>query len=568
MKKIIYLLMLICSCVTVILSSKTAYASEETVIEAFAHYEFDDENNLGKDSSKHGFHLIDASTSADKNAMKYLFDETDNDGYISIRRDQKDDGVSKNSGAYLYAPQQGDSNFDFSDMITGSYTFSMKFKCDNSIPYGDGYVISFGRYMSCFTIVPWNNGIEIQLNNVTYSDGKSYDEKYSNCASSTYFVSYSTNDWIDLTVTADTDDNVLCVYINGSLINSFSVSGVKLTSSDYDNYTFSIGAQCTIFGTGAAQFGNVDVKDIQIYDCALSEKNVNNIVNGKNAILEQQYAGEIYVIGVEKLDTSKLDLEITDVNSIDALLSGSLPSKVKVSLSNNVVRSYPAYWYIGEDGTIRAYVQTGFINPSLSEIVLDYKYVAKFEYDEDLVTIYDIKLDGEDYVPGTEITPSKHMVSFKVSVPDGVSVDSVSYYGMDWIAEDDGTYFVDIVEGGLISIDAGKQTFTVTYMDGTEKLSTSKYTEGGNEQLKTFTKDGYTFEGWYLDASFSEEFTGLDYANPTNITLYSKWKSVATGDTTSDGNNTIIFVIIGIAGAIVLTGSVVAFLVIKKRKKK
>ena len=52
MKKIIYLLMLICSCVTVILSSKTAFASEETVIEAFAHYEFDDESRKMYDSLK------------------------------------------------------------------------------------------------------------------------------------------------------------------------------------------------------------------------------------------------------------------------------------------------------------------------------------------------------------------------------------------------------------------------------------------------------------------------------------------------------------------------------------
>ena len=567
MRKIIVFIFMLCSLLSVmIVTSKGVSASEDTEIEAFAHYEFNDETNLGKDSSKHGFHLKASSTSSNKDAMQYMVDDEDNDGYVSFRRDQTDDGVTKNSGAYLYAPQQGNLNSDFSDMITGSYTFSMKFKADNSIGFGDVYAVSFGRYISCFTVIPWNNGIQIQLNNINYSEGATVDEKYFVCAASAYFVSYSTLDWIDLSVVGDVDTNTVSVYINGELIHSETLAGVKLTSPEYDNYTFAVGAQCTIYGTGATQFANVDIKDIQIYDCALSAENVKNIVSGKKPTLENQSADSIYVVSIQEFDKTSLDLDITDVNSFDVLLAGGLPEKAKVMLSNGVERQYPVYWYVGEDQSIRGYVQCGFVNPSLAEVELKYKYVAKFEYDSELVTITDIKLDGNDYVPGTEITPSKHMISFKLNVKPGVVVNTVSYFGMDWMEEDDGTYFIDIVEGALICIDVEKEKFTVTYMDGTEKLSSSKYTEGGNEPLKEFTKDGYIFKGWYLDAAFSEEFTGLDYSNPRNITLYSKWESISSGnDTSQKSNDSWIIIVAAVGGTLLLAGA--GFLIYIKRRK-
>ena len=176
MKKLL-LALLMAVCGTVLLTSGNVANAEssDAVIDPFAHYEFEDESNPGKDSSKHGFDLKVGKSSASATAFQMLDDS--GDGYVSIRRDQYDTGVSKNTGAWLYAPQQGESSYDFSDMITGSYTVSFTFKADSTFKHGDVYAITFGRYTSCYTIVPWANGVEIQLNNIDLAPGETPEEK-------------------------------------------------------------------------------------------------------------------------------------------------------------------------------------------------------------------------------------------------------------------------------------------------------------------------------------------------------------------------------------------------------
>ena len=98
------------------------------------------------------------------------------------------------------------------------------------------------------------------------------------------------------------------------------------------------------------------------------------------------------------------------------------------------------------------------------------------------------------------------------------------------VDEEDGTYYADILEGGLIYINAKVQSFIITYMDGEEKLSTSNYTTGGNEQLKEFpAKEGYNFVGWFTNAELTEAFGGLDYNNPSDITLYANYEAISNG---------------------------------------
>ena len=563
MKKLLLTLLLMACFVTVFATTNLVEAAEgEVVIEPFAHYEFNDAENPGKDSSKHGFDLKKASTSGKAEAMQMLVDPADNDGYVSIRRDQYDNGQTKNTGAYLYAPQQGNTSYDFSDMVSGSYTVSFTFKSDNTIGHGDVYALTFGRYTSCLTIVPWADGIELQLTNLEFAPGETNEEKQTYVEANKRKYAISTLDWINLTVTADADSNVYCVYVDGELLETLTLPGVKLTSSSFDDYTFCIGAQCNIYGNSATQFGNVDVKDLAIYDCALSEENVKAVLANEQPTLSKQPANTVYVESVEQLDLEEIDLEITDVNTLDVLLGEGLPSKVKATTSNGVERSYPVYWYAGADSTIRGYVQSGYLNPTGAEVVLEYKYVAKFDYDEDLVTIKNIKLDGEDYVPGTPISSTKHLLQFEVEAKAGAKLGSVMYWGMETDPDDEGIYYVDILEGALVYIDAQAAEFTVTYMDGEEKLSTSKYTAGGNEQLKEFPKDGYTFEGWYLDAELTQKFEGLDYSNPSNITLYAKYVAISSGNDSSNGcGGAIVSSLLGLS-------LIAAGLFISKKKRK
>ncbi len=41
--------------------------------------------------------------------------------------------------------------------------------------------------------------------------------------------------------------------------------------------------------------------------------------------------------------------------------------------------------------------------------------------------------------------------------------------------------------------------------------------------LKAPTREGYTFNGWYLDAAFTQSITQIEKGRTGNLTLYAKW---------------------------------------------
>ena len=152
---------------------------------------------------------------------------------------------------------------------------------------------------------------------------------------------------------------------------------------------------------------------------------------------------------------------------------------------------------------------------------------------------------------------------------------------------------------------AAAKKFTVTYKDGDNSLGTSKYTYGGNEAMKTAPeKEGYTFEGWYSDASFSADkkvealgiptlesiplfFEGwysdasfsadkqveaLDYNNPANITLYAKYVKTGgnsgSGSTDNGGNKGgCKSSVAGIGGVAMLMGVAAVYTLARKKKE-
>ncbi len=433
-------------------NTKEVKAEESTVIEAFAHYEFNDASNPGKDSSSHGFDLNKKSNSPNADALTIKTDGTE--GYVSIIGDRYDSGVSKNTGAYLYAPQIGETSKDFSDMIVGSFTVSFTFRADNSLAYGDAYALTFGRYGSCLTIVPWGNKIEVQINNVSYAPGSTFDERQQYNEKNRDYYDVSSLEWTNVTVTADDLTNEYVVYINGNEVKRTIMPKAKLTSDADDDYTLCLGAQCNIYGSSAHMFGLCDIADLQIYDCVLSKANVDNILAGKKPTVEDQGVDAVYVESIAEFDASSIDLDITDVNTISDILSGGLPEKIKAKTSDGIERSYPVFWYQAANNTIKGYVQTGKINPSLKEVVLTYKYVVKFTGTEGLVNVKELKIDGKDYTEGDAISSLKHLVSFKLEANEGVTINSVSNFDIEYEPEEDGTYYIEVAEGGLIVVDA------------------------------------------------------------------------------------------------------------------
>ena len=76
------------------------------------------------------------------------------------------------------------------------------------------------------------------------------------------------------------------------------------------------------------------------------------------------------------------------------------------------------------------------------------------------------------------------------------------------------------------------------YLNGGINASANpdKYYEGKKEiVLADATKEGYTFEGWYSDSTFTTKVTSISTTQTGNVTLYAKW-TVNTYSIAYDGN--------------------------------
>ncbi len=509
-------------------------AAEEALpeIEPLVWYEFEDAENMGKDTmgnfdlTSNIGHFIDSETSEEVTCLTQE-EDTDGEKYAKFVSNRGDDGQLKSKiGANLYASRLGTSAYDFSDLLSGSFSVELTFRRDNSTMVGDHYVLACGRYNNAFQITPWKEGIEIQINHKDDAEGASDEEKQSWMEKNTAFITCDTNEWTTLLVSGDAETNTFNIYINGELKLTKQVKHVEMTYKP-DDYAFSLGSQCNINGGSQEGYSTVDIKDCKVFDCALSAENASQLYEGETVT----YDGD-YIEGVEELDTEALDLFVTDANTIDNIINNVLPQNVNVTLSTGVTVPVNVYWIDKGDGKLFGYIQSDYANVKQLSVSAEYGYTVKFEYDSNAVAVTGVKLDGQAYTPGTEITAGNHTVSFTVTVLEGCELNDVFYYEIAQIPIEEGgnDYAVTFNNGAHIVIDAGEIEYEVTYYDGEEKLFTSTYTVSGSEDAKTYEKEGYTFEGWYLDAELTQKFTGFDRNNPADLTLYAKTTKNAAGD--------------------------------------
>lgn len=67
-----------------------------------------------------------------------------------------------------------------------------------------------------------------------------------------------------------------------------------------------------------------------------------------------------------------------------------------------------------------------------------------------------------------------------------------------------------------------KEEYTYTYYNGSEVLGTDTFVEGDSWSSKFIEKEGYRFEGWYTDSSFTTKYsTGTTVTG--NLNLYGKY---------------------------------------------
>ena len=111
------------------------------------------------------------------------------------------------------------------------------------------------------------------------------------------------------------------------------------------------------------------------------------------------------------------------------------------------------------------------------------------------------------------------------------------------------TYTVTITGGTNVYVKFKANQYTITYKDqggsnfsGTHESGyPTTHTYGTATTLKTASKTGYTFEGWYKESACTNKVTSLDAtAYTANITLYAKWtENTYTVNISTDGNGTV-----------------------------
>ena len=151
MKKIVTAFLSVCtlSCVTMGISllvgkadsALTDITAPTTGYNAVAHYEFNDVKNLGKDSLGN-YNLVAQN----------------------VGLDAVNGGVAIKDGGVMYAPALADGKSDFSDLVKGSYSLSMRVFM-RSVNDGANNLIATGAYGSHFQVAWAYEGLAVYLGN-------------------------------------------------------------------------------------------------------------------------------------------------------------------------------------------------------------------------------------------------------------------------------------------------------------------------------------------------------------------------------------------------------------------
>lgn len=443
----------------------------DNTIKTVAHYEFNSLEDLCKDSSTNGFNLTAKDTSVESDGEKGVDWGQDEDGktYAKLRRTFYEEGSSTIRGGVLYASGVSGSK-DFSDFLTGSFTFSIEFRADN-IPEGMGsyYLMQTGRYNGSLGIEPWDKLTKVFVRSQAgapddYED-KSSDAAYSWANSSAIQLSGTTvndGEWNTITVSGDADTNTIYVYYNGELRDTHVLNdeGAKVLFSmgELNDYTFCLNGQCNVNGGANVMFGRYDISDVRIYDTALSAANVAKISNGEEAVVEE---GMVYAIEIQDVQNQldAVDKLITDKNKMNNILA-ALPKTVKVRTSDGSTKKTNVVWYKASDTQIKCYLQgKGYVNSEQLSLTVDYGYTVKFIYDDTLIKVTDVKVNDEDFVPGTKTGKlGDATVTFKVEkLKSSVNVTGFEYDNMEYECdelwdEEEEYFYLEISNGAAIEI--------------------------------------------------------------------------------------------------------------------
>ncbi len=154
--------------------------------------------------------------------------------------------------------------------------------------------------------------------------------------------------------------------------------------------------------------------------------------------------------------------------------------------------------------------------------------------DRDLYAVYKLKSFDVAWVVGGETIGTEKVdygscptIAISDPNPTDAGLNSDEYKFMGWETSDDGTVTIDCSIYPIkqnINFTAYFSNITVSFVTNNDQTLDKVWISKTNNRFTppTISRDGYTFEGWYTDSSFSTQFTD-DTAVTESITLYAKW---------------------------------------------
>jgi uncharacterized repeat protein (TIGR02543 family) len=139
----------------------------------------------------------------------------------------------------------------------------------------------------------------------------------------------------------------------------------------------------------------------------------------------------------------------------------------------------------------------------------NYDWLMFFDIDEFLMLEKHSTI--QEFLAQPIFTPYE-MIHINWKVYDDNDLVRVKDNDLYWIARNDIIYLL-----------YDKKSYSVYYVTNSEyNIPTQNVKYGETVFMPTLAKDGYTFQGWYLDSSFKTAFSGN--MPPYAITLYAKWE--------------------------------------------
>lgn len=494
----------------------TLYAKWLTATEVapLAWYKFDQEENLGLDSTGN-------------------FDLTANGSPIKTSKDSL-------------------SAIDFS--ADGSLTFP-----------ADLRKTDFFDRINHFTITFWANtstgsAVLVDTGNNTFRIEKTENGElriFGSGNNAVTVVLSPTEEWYHVAVSYNADIKLLTVYLDGD----------KVAAQTTDIVTDNGEAMFTVGSAG------VKLADFRIFDATLGLAAVNAIYENKDQICGLY---NDYISSYGDLETTGVNLVVSSTNSVDSIFA-ALPSEISAKTTGGKDITVEIYWYktVNGDAVGIVYGQAAAsIENKMFTVELSYSAIVNIGNMGSVTISLKDGTDAKIYASGEEIS-SRYGVEYilQVHAPLDRQVRSVRLGNEELTPGADGKYSF-VFNGDDINVEfkIAEESCTITFDTlGGSKIESVTATTGqclDDLDISAPVREGYTFGGWYTDESCTEEF-GRYTQFTGDLKLYAKWTKEGSSGETNGCNGCSSTVNPGVAAGMTLLGGIaVAALCLRKKEDK